>query len=90
MYSKHLANLFLEQIEILNLWVNVSRIALAIVALDKGFDLSKGLILYERRDESYTFFFRDTFSLKHEEEIELHKPVFQLLASSIKGLGFGH
>ena len=90
MYSKHLANLFLEQIEILNLWVNVSRIALAIVALDKGFDLSKGLILYERRDESHTFFFRDTFSLKHEEEIELHKPVFQLLASSIKGLRFGH
>ena len=31
-----------------------------------------------------------TFSLKHEEEIELHKPVFQLLASSIKGLRFGH
>ena len=60
------------------------------VASDKGFDPSKGSILYERRDESHTFFFRDTFSLKHEEEIELHEPVFQLLASSIEGLGFGH
>ena len=90
MYSKHLANLFLKQIEILNLWVNVSRIALAIVALDKGFNLSKGLILYKRRDESHTFFFRDTFSLKRKEEIKLHEPVFQLLASSIKGLRFGH
>ena len=90
MYSKHLADLFLEQIKVLNLWVNVGRIALAIVALDKRFDLSEGLILYKRRDESYTFFFRDTFSLKHEEEIELHEPVFQLLASSIEGLRFGY
>jgi hypothetical protein len=89
-YSKHLANLFLEQIEVLNPGVNVDRPALAIVASDKGFDLSKGSILHKRGDKSHTFFLRDAVSLEYEKEVELYELVFQLLASSIKGLGFGY
>jgi hypothetical protein len=75
-YSKYLANLFLKQIKVLNPGVNVNRPALAMVALDKGFNPSKGSILYKRRDKSYTFFLRDAVSLEHKKEVELHKLVF--------------
>jgi hypothetical protein len=75
-YSKYLANLFLKQIKVLNLGVNIDRPALAIVASDKGFDPSKGLILYKRRDKSYTFLFRDAVSLEYKKEVELYKLVF--------------
>jgi hypothetical protein len=76
MYSKHLANLLLKQIKVLNLGVNINRPTLTIVASDKGFNPSKGLILYKRRDKSYTFFLRDAVSLEYKKEVELYKLVF--------------
>ena len=90
MYSKHLADLFFKQIKVLNLQVNISRITLTMIVLDKEFNLSKGLILYKRRDKSYTIFFRNAFSLKYKEEVKLYKLVFQLFISAIKGLRFSY
>jgi hypothetical protein len=60
------------------------------VTAKKGLNLRKGLILYERSNKSHTFPFWDAFSLEHKEQIDLHKLVFQLCTSAIKGLRLSH
>jgi hypothetical protein len=66
-YSKHLTDLFLEQIKVLDLWVDVGGGAFSVVIVKKGLNLRKSLVLYKRGDKGHTFLLGNTFSLEHEE-----------------------
>jgi hypothetical protein len=76
-------DLVLELVEIVYLGVNVLRGVTLIILLDKGFDLGKSFSTHVTRNKCNMFLCRYLVSLKHKEEVLLHKPVIKLGAISI-------
>jgi hypothetical protein len=81
--SEHGSDLVLELVKVVHLGVNVLRGVTLIVLLDKRFDLGESFSTHVTRNKCNTFLCRYLVSLKHKEEVLLHKLVIKLSAISV-------
>jgi hypothetical protein len=81
--SKHRLDLVLKLVEVVYLGVNVLRGVTLIILLDKRFNLGKSFSTHVTYNKCNMFFCRYLVSLKHKEEVLLHKLVIKLSVISI-------
>jgi hypothetical protein len=81
--SEHRSDLVLKLVKVVHPGVNVLRGVTLIVLLDKRFDPGKSFSTHVTRNKCNTFLRRYLVSLKHKEEVLLHKPVIKLGAISV-------
>jgi hypothetical protein len=85
--SKHGLDLVLELVKVVYLGVNVLGGVTLIVLLDERFDLGESFSTHVTRNKCNTFLCRYLVSLKHKEEVPLHKLVIKLGAISLVEVG---
>ena len=81
--SKHRLDLVLKLIKVVYLGVYVLRGVTLIILLDKRFNLGKSFSTHVTCNKCNTFLCRYLVSLKHKEEVLLHKLVIKLSIISI-------
>jgi hypothetical protein len=81
--SKHRLDLVLKLVKVVYLGVNILRGVTLIILLDKRFNLGKSFSTYITCNKYNTFLYRYLISLKHKEEVLLHKLIIKLSAISI-------